>query len=102
MSAEPDLVLADVDRDGALAETLVGLGGVTRADVLRGAALGGATLLAAAATPAAAGAAGGDDAILRFALTLEELQAAFYTEVERNRVLHGGAAAQAHIVGAHE
>ena len=37
--------------------------------------------------------------ILNFALTLEELQAAFYTEVERNRVLHGELKRQADTVG---
>ena len=40
--------------------------------------------------------------ILNFALTLEELQAAFYTEVERNHVLHGELKRQADTVGAHE
>ena len=37
--------------------------------------------------------------ILNFALTLEELQAAFYTEVERNHVLHGELKRQADTVG---
>jgi len=43
-----------------------------------------------------------DISILNFALTLEELQAAFYTEVERNKVLHGALKEQADTVGAVE
>ena len=35
-------------------------------------------------------------------LALEELQAVFYTEAERNRVLRGALAAQATVVGSHE
>jgi hypothetical protein len=107
MSDHRDLVLADVDADGALEEALGVMHGSTRAEALRSAALGGAALLGAAAGAPAAFAAGGADhrrdvAILSFALLLEELQAVFYTEVERNKVLHGGLARQARIVGAHE
>ena len=43
-----------------------------------------------------------DDAILNFALTLEYLQAAFYTEAERVGSLHGALADQARVVGSHE
>ena len=35
-------------------------------------------------------------------LTLEQLQADFYTETQRNRVLHGALEAQATVVGSHE
>ena len=60
-------------------------------------------LMASRAAPAsAASASARDDAILNFALTLEELQAAFYTEVERNDVLSGELKRQATVVGAHE
>jgi rubrerythrin len=98
-----DLKLDTMDRDGALTEALDGLHHQTRAGFLRGALVGGGALLAAAATPAsAAGDKAGDISILNFALTLEELQAAFYTEVERNRVLHGALKRQADTVGATE
>jgi Ferritin-like domain len=107
MTAHESLTLADVDADDALTEALAGLHGSTRAQALRAAALGGAALLGAAAGAPAAFAAGAGDrrrdvAILSFALLLEELQARFYTEVERNKVLHGDLARQARIVGAHE
>jgi rubrerythrin len=98
-----DLTLETVDRDGAITEALDGLHDTTRATFLRGAVLGGGALLTAFATPASA--AGGktrDISILNFALTLEELQAAFYTEVEGNRVLKGDLKQQADIVGATE
>ena len=43
-----------------------------------------------------------DVAILNFALVLEYLQAAFYTEAERVGALHGPLAQQARVVGSHE
>ena len=50
-----------------------------------------------------ADAAAVDDAdILNYALALEYLQAAFYTEAERRGALRGGLAEQARVVGAHE
>lgn len=109
-----DLKLDALDRDGALAESISRLhdcapaaatprDGATRAGFLRGALVGGGALLAACATPAsAASSKAGDVSILNFALTLEELQAAFYTEVERNKVLSGGLKRQAETVGAVE
>src|SRR5262245_13785204 len=99
-----DLTLETLDRDGAIAETLDGLdGGATRAAFLRGAVLGGGALLTAFAAPASAAAGHARDvSILNFALSLEELQAAFYTEVEGNKVLTGALKKQAHIVGATE
>jgi hypothetical protein len=98
------LRLGDVDRDGALADGLAALGGATRAGFLRSALIGGGALLAAVAAPreAVAQTAARDVDILNFALGLEELQAAFYSGVERNKVLHGPLADQARIVGAHE
>jgi rubrerythrin len=98
-----DLQLDALDRDGALVESIDGLHDGTRAGFLRGAVVGGGALLAAFATPAsAAGGKARDVSILNFALTLEELQAAFYTEVERNKVLHGALKRQATTVGATE
>ena len=100
---QPDLRLETIDRDGAIAEAIGELHGQTRADLLRGALLGGGALLAACAAPAAAASGSGRDvAILNFALSLEELQAAFYTEVERNKVLRGELKQQADTVGGHE
>ena len=100
---EPDLELETLDRDGALAEAFGRLHGQTRGDLLRGALVGGGALLAACAAPArAASPTGRDTSILNFALTLEELQAAFYTEVERNKVLRGELKRQADTVGGHE
>jgi rubrerythrin len=95
--------LGDIDRDGAIAEALDALHGTTRADFLRRAALGGAVLLAASAAPARAdGVDVRDTAILNYALSLEYVQDAFYSEVERIGALTGDLAEQAKIVGAHE
>jgi Ferritin-like domain len=75
--------LEEVDRDEALLETVAALHGDTRADFLRKAALGSATMLAVLAAPASASAAGvGDTDILNFGLRFERLQAAFYTEAD--------------------
>jgi rubrerythrin len=98
-----DLTLADVDADGAITESLAAVEGRTRAELLRGAAIGSLALLLADAAPASA--AQGrreDEAILNYALSLEYLQADFYTEVERLRTLEGRLKHQADVVGAHE
>jgi hypothetical protein len=63
------------------------------------AALGALTLLPSAAE---AQAAASDIAILNYALSLEYLQASFYTEAERIGALHGALAHQASVVGMHE
>jgi rubrerythrin len=97
-----DPTLGDFDRDGALGEAFAAVHGHTRAAFLTGAVLGGAGLLAQLAAPGPAGAATRDVSILNYALALEELQAAFYTEVERIGSLTGELATQAKVVGAHE
>jgi Ferritin-like domain len=101
-----DLKLETIDVDEALRETLAGVPAPTRRRFLAGAAAG-ASLLAGLALPrAAAAATSGDRAILNFALTLEYLQAAFYTEAERLGAITGklariprqlGAVERAHV-----
>jgi hypothetical protein len=103
--------LADIDVDGALREAQGRL--PTRGQLLRrGARAATVGILATGLLPEAAQAraskrdryqrAAGDVAILNFALTLEYLQAAFYTEAERVGSLHGALAEQARVVGSHE
>jgi rubrerythrin len=96
--------LAAVDRDGALGTAFAKLQGATRADFLRRCVIGSGALLAATAAPASAAgpSEAQDNSIVQFALTLEYLQAAFYAEVVRNRVLAGALSDQARIVGGHE
>ena len=92
------LRLDRLDVDGALAEAHAGL---TRAGFLAGAgALTGLAVLAPGA--AAAGVPPSDREILNYALVLEYLQAAFYTEAERAGALHGRTAHAAKVVGAVE
>ncbi len=94
--------MAAFDSDGALTEaanelrtTRRGLFGIAAA----GTVLGG---LAAPVSALGRDAAAGDTAILNYALGLEYLQAAFYTEAERLGALHGPLATQARVVGGHE
>lgn len=101
--AEPELLgaAASFDSDGALAEAADALT-TTRRGLFAAAAAG--TMVAGLAGPAAALGRdpSGDVAILNYALGLEYLQAAFYTEAERLGALHGPLATQAHVVGGHE
>ena len=87
------LDLDTLDADGALRETAAEASGDTRAAFLAKAGLlgGGLAGLAALGAPDFAGAASrkGDIAILNYALTLEYLEAAFYTEAERKGALRG-------------
>lgn len=78
--------------------------GNSRADFLRSTAIAGgmgAAALMAFADPANAADVGDTD-ILNFALTLEYLEAAFYTEAEAKAGLKGEALRLARVVGAHE
>lgn len=103
----PDsLRIRDFDVDGAVRETFEQFQQETRAGFLWRAAGAGATVAVAfGALPAVASAtdpSAHDTAILNFALALEYLQAAFYTETERIGALHGALAHQAQVVGMHE
>jgi hypothetical protein len=81
--ADAPLTFGEVDRDEALLEAVAGICGPTRAELLRGAALGGAAVLSAlTAAPALAGGGLTDLEILQFGLRFERLQATFYTQTE--------------------
>ena len=91
-----------LDRDGALPETAEQLPRTDRGGFLRAGAV--SVLAAGLAWPRAASAADrkADLDVLNYALSLEYLQAAFYTEAERLRSLRGEFREQARVVGSHE
>jgi Ferritin-like domain len=103
----PEFTLEEVDRDGAIQEAIDKVSGDSRAGFLTKAALatggliGGGAVLGALASPAAA-ATKNDVAIANFALTLEYLEAEFYTEAVRRGALRGRTLRFARVVGAHE
>ena len=106
-----DLMKLDVvDTDGAIREAEEAVGGDTRADLFRkaaiggGAALGGGLLLGGLPELAVAGkpSARQDIAILNFALTLEFLEADFYKKAERDAGLTGEVKSATRIVTRHE
>jgi rubrerythrin len=100
-----DRFLADIDRDGALVETrAVAETTLSRRSVVGASVAGAAAILLGRVSGAAAagGLSASDIDILNYALVLEYLQAAFYTEAERNRALKGKAAQAATVVGATE
>lgn len=99
----PDLALEDLDRDGAIREAVEGLPQSSRRGFLKATGGGIAAAVALARPPSAAAALSrGDVAILNYALTLEYLQDAFYTEAERKGALEGPAARLTRVVGAVE
>ncbi len=105
--APPPDGLAQFDPAGALAEAHARAFGPSRGEFLATAAAGGLGALALLAPGGAAlGATGGlsrqDTDILNYALGLEYLQSAFYTEAERRGALRGSAAAAAAEIGAVE
>ena len=97
------LTFGELDRDGALSSAFERAGGDSRANFLRKALVGSAALVAGLTLPARAGATSKNDVdILNYALTLEYLQAAFYTETERANAVRGKAKQAARLVGAVE
>jgi hypothetical protein len=103
MSGMPDVSLDRLDVDGAIAESAERAGVISRGTFLAGAVGGSVALLGLAGEQATAQGPGPSDvAILNFALVLEYLQAAFYTEAERMKALRGRAADAANVVGAVE
>ena len=102
---EFDRFLSRIDCDGALVEARAAAETALSRRSLVGASLAGAAaiLLGRASGAAAAGGLPASDiSILNYALVLEYLQAAFYTEAERNGALKGKAAQAATVVGATE
>lgn len=88
---------AVVDPSGAIAEAAHAC---SRRRFITGAGTGALALgMPGAALAQRAGRAGADAAILNFALTLEYLQAGFYTEAERMGALKGQAARTARVIG---
>jgi hypothetical protein len=99
------LKVDDFDIDGAVREAFERIPQHTRSGFLGRAAAAGATALGAVAgwpDLASAQPQSSDTKILNFALTLEYLQASFYTEAEQIGALRGALAHQAHVVGMHE
>jgi rubrerythrin len=88
-----------IDVDGALAEAHDGL---TRAGFIVAAGAAVAGVAAARPDDAEAAIPASDLDVLNYALVLEYLQAAFYTEAERAKALTGRTAKAAKVVGAVE
>jgi ferritin-like protein len=102
-----NLTLEDVDVDGAIGEAAHDAAGDSRADFFRKAGLATGGMLMAStvfgALPAmAAGVPKGDIAILKYALTLEYLEAAFYKEAVDSGKLTGAALEFAKVVARDE
>ena len=94
--------LADIDRDGAIAEA-AHLLVPTRRGLLGSMSAGIASAALVRSSPARADASSQQDInILNYALGLEYLQESFYTQADRLGALHGALAEQAQVVGTHE
>lgn len=105
---EDGFTLEELDRDGAIVESIAAVYGESRAAFLRTAVFGGAALLAGLATPPpAAGATSPRDDVLtlNFDLIFEYLQSSFYVGAVRQGTVAGMAQEKrrwAQVLGAHE
>jgi hypothetical protein len=103
-----ELNLAAVDVDGAIRDTAEAAAGDTRAGFMAragmfgGGLLGAAGILGLGAEAASAQTTKGDIAILNYALTLEYLEAAFYTEAVKMGALSGELELFARVARGHE
>jgi Ferritin-like domain len=104
--ADFEAFLAAVDREGALREAQgAAERATTRRNLLRATTagiVGTVVFVSGGWTRAATGLLESDVSILNYALSLEYLQASFYTEAERSGALTGKTARAARVVGATE
>lgn len=100
--SEGPLALSRLDPGGALAEAAERAGSLSRRSLVVSALAGGLGLLGVSGRAQAAGPRGRDTALMNFALTLEYLQAGFYSEAERRAALSTANARMATRIGAVE